>query len=389
MDKQNNNDLSKYFAGFAVVLLPFAAYLFDVFDGGARGPWVFVTIAWLIYFLLTVGEESFYTRYGEQLVNPLFFVIQSGLLLFIGYLITPGILWVIGMVLIASARLRLKGVARWAVYGAVAMSAVLPYFTTLGLNDALAALTFTIPAIAFVDYFTQVTMAADKERERAETLTKELETANQKLGAYAVQAEEMATTQERNRIAREIHDNLGHYLTVVNMQLAAAKAIMPTNPEKAADAMTKAQTLTQEGLEAIRGSVSALREGPLGNRPIPEAIANLIKENEVSGINTHFTVTADPRDLSANATLTLYRVVQEALTNIRKYANASKVTVNLDYSNPETVQLSVKDNGQGAIDTTAGFGLLGIRERVGLLGGEMKIVTSPNNGFSLNVSIPN
>lgn len=131
-------------------------------------------------------------------------------------------------------------------------------------------------------------------RRYAEELTADLETANRQLSAYALQAEELATTQERNRLAREIHDNLGHYLTVVNVQIAAAKVLLAADPQRALDALDKAQTLTQEGLGAVRQSVAALRESPLGKRPLPEAISALVTESNNAGIVTELVVRGTP-----------------------------------------------------------------------------------------------
>src|SRR5690606_16330885 len=119
---------------------------------------------------------------------------------------------------------------------------------------------------------------------RAETLAAELAEANRKLGDFAVQAEELATIQERNRLAREIHDNLGHYLTVVNVQINAARAILDIDKARADTALDKAARLTQDGLAAVRQSVSSLRESPLGRHTLSEAVADLAAQTQAAGI---------------------------------------------------------------------------------------------------------
>src|SRR5512140_1806651 len=96
-------------------------------------------------------------------------------------------------------------------------------------------------AVMFVAFFSRLTLAEQRAREEVERLAAELAEANRKLRNYAVQAEELATTKERNRLAREIHDTLGHYLTVINVQLSAAQAVMETDHQRAADALGKAQ----------------------------------------------------------------------------------------------------------------------------------------------------
>jgi signal transduction histidine kinase len=194
-------------------------------------------------------------------------------------------------------------------------------------------------------------------------------------------------TQERNRLAREIHDNLGHYLTIVNVQIEAAKLLIVSEPNRALDAMNKAQELTQKGLTRVRESVAALRESPVSNRPLGDAIASLVEEAQTTGIVTEFEVAGEPQALENKIALALYRVAQEGLTNVRKHARASRVDVLLDFQ-PSEVCLQVQDNGVGATQTTGGFGLLGIRERMQLLGGRLEISTEVRKGFCLTACVP-
>ena len=210
----------------------------------------------------------------------------------------------------------------------------------------------------------------------------DLEKANAQLAAFATQAEELAMTQERNRLAREIHDNLGHTLTIVNVQIEAAKTVMDTDPDRAMDALNKAQELAQTGLAGVRKSVAALRESPVSNRPLSEAIASLVEEEQSGGIVTEFKVTGEPHPLEHKVALALYRVAQEGLTNVRRHARASRVDVLLDFQ-PDEVHLEVKDNGMGTAEIAGGFGFLGIRERMQLLGGKVTINTGVGKGFCL------
>jgi signal transduction histidine kinase len=264
----------------------------------------------------------------------------------------------------------------------VVLAFVVAFAPAIGWVDAArAGLTSYLAGVVFAVVFTRIAV-------RGETLAAELGAANQKLRAYAAQVEELATTTERNRVAREIHDNLGHYLTVINMQLEAARAVFGTDPERALDAVRKAQTLTQEGLAEVRKSVSALRAGPAGNRPLPEAAALLIEETRAAGILAELTIAGTPRPLEPQAELTLYRAVQEALTNVRKHAHASRVDVRLEYAADGTVRLAVHDNGVGSSTSNGGFGLLGLRERVQLLGGKVRTQSAAGEGFRLDVEVP-
>jgi signal transduction histidine kinase len=250
------------------------------------------------------------------------------------------------------------------------------------------ALTF-ITAFVFVIAFVRLTTAAEQAQREAEQLAAELADANRRLGDYAVQAEELATHQERNRLAREIHDNLGHYLTVINVQIKAAQALLAKDPAQANAALEKAGRLAQEGLVAVRQSVSTLRDSPLGHRTLPEAVAALAAETQAAGVVAEFYLTGQPRPLGPRAELTLYRAAQEGLTNVRKHARASRVDLTLDYSEPSAVSLLVSDNGLGDTpDGPPGFGLLGLQERARQLGGQFSAEPGPDGGYRLLVTLP-
>jgi len=234
----------------------------------------------------------------------------------------------------------------------------------------------------------QMRLNEQHAREEAEGLAAQLESANRQLTEHASQAEELAATQERNRLAREIHDNLGHYLTVVNVQLEAARLTLDSDPARTLDALNKAQELAKKGLNAVRESITALRVSPVENRPLDDAILELIEESKETGMVTEFKLIGESRPVESKSALALYRAVQEGLTNVHKHSQASWVHVVLDLSQSDQIRLSLLDDGVGAADTSSGFGLIGLRERIHLLGGELTIQTQPNQGFRLEVSIP-
>src|SRR5207247_8739686 len=140
----------------------------------------------------------------------------------------------------------------------------------------------------------------------------ELAKANQQLRDHAAQVEELATTKERNRLAREIHDSLGHYLTVVNVQIGAAQAILGQDRSRALDHLAKAQTLTQGGLSEIRRSVAALRASPTESRPLPEALARLVEQWNAADMRLTLTSGGAGRPLTPQSESNLYLSCQEA-----------------------------------------------------------------------------
>ncbi|VAW31486.1 hypothetical protein MNBD_CHLOROFLEXI01-5340 [hydrothermal vent metagenome] len=264
------------------------------------------------------------------------------------------------------------------------------YFPNQPWQEAIINLLSIGAAMVFTLIFTNIAVRESNTRSEVQRLAADLHQANHRLAEYAAQAEELATMRERNRVAREIHDNLGHYLTVVNVQIEAAKTIMDSNPNKAQDALSKAQRLTQEGLTAVRQSVSALRESPLENQTLSEAISKLVAESRETGLVTELTIEGNPTASNPKTELTLFRAVQEGLTNVRKHARASRIDILLRYAPSQTV-LSIKDNGMGTAvsDKTDGsFGLIGIQERVQLLNGQMNIHTAPYEGFQLTITLP-
>lgn len=341
----------------------------------------------VIYVILGLNDQLIYDRMPATWANVIFFAVQCSLLFASGWILGIGGNVLVGLPLVAYAVERLTPRWRWVVYVSLAAVIVLPVlqlesWTSVWLNG----LTVTT-AILFVAMFAQLRLNEQEARERAEQLSAALEQANVQLAEYATKVEELAMTQERNRLAREIHDSLGHTLTIVNVQIEAAKAVMESDPDRAMDAIRKVQDLAQQGLSQVRESVAALRESPVSDRPLEDAIRPLVGEVESSGIVTDFQVSGDPYGLEHKAALAIYRAAQEGLTNVCRHARASRVDVILDFQ-PDQVSLEVKDNGVGSAQVKEGFGLLGIRERMQLLGGRMEIDTATGEGFQLRVRVP-
>ena len=222
------------------------------------------------------------------------------------------------------------------------------------------------------------------ERKSREELTK----ANEQLRQYALRIEDMATLQERNRIAREIHDSLGHSLTVFNLHLEAALRLLQSNPSEAREFILEAKELGKTALREVRQSVSTLRSDPLQNQSLEMAIDSLLEEFKKStGISP--TCQIDKKEpLPLQIKTVIYRIVQEALTNIYKYAAATEVEITIQVK--KDLHLMIKDNGKGfnLNQNTTGFGLQGMRERTIALGGSFKIITAPTAGCQIIASFP-
>ena len=241
-------------------------------------------------------------------------------------------------------------------------------------------------ALIFVLVISRMLVLQHRARSEVEGMADKLAAANEQLRAQAEDIEELAKAKERNRIARDIHDGLGHYLTVVHVQLEAAHALLQREPDEARGALLKAQELTREGLADVRRSVALLRASP-PQRPLLAAIEKLTSECKADGIEAAFTLSGTPRALPEPVEITLYRAAQEALTNVRRHARASRLGVELAFA-AGCIRLRVEDDGIGANGFAHGFGLLGLRERAESVGGTMTVQSAPGRGFALELELP-
>ncbi|WP_414529925.1 sensor histidine kinase [Nodularia chucula] len=213
--------------------------------------------------------------------------------------------------------------------------------------------------------------------------------ANEKLRQYALRIENQATLEERNRIAREIHDSLGHSLTALNLQLETALKLWESQPAKAKIFLARAKELGSKSLGDVRQSVSTMRYSPLHDQSLEQAIAILLEDFHRShGISPICNIDLEYA-LASDVIISIYRIIQESLTNISKYAEASEVKLEIT-TNKGRFHLIITDNGKGfdIMQNTTGFGLQSMRDRTLALGGEFMINSQPGCGCQIIVDIP-
>lgn len=258
---------------------------------------------------------------------------------------------------------------------------------------ALDALGSIIPGILFTLIFTLLTTRYGEQTDRAEALLSQLKEANIELQAAREREKTLAVAEERVRLARDIHDGLGHHLTVLNVQLQAADKLVRRDPERAAQAIGICREVAQAALDEVRQSVAALRRTPLDGRSLDEALAALVKDfDHRSPLVASFEQRGAPADLTPAAAQTLFRAAQEGLTNVQKHAEAANVAVVLSYD-AGSASLSVLDDGRGtsgqaADEQAGGFGLVALRERAEQLGGALRAEPRPEGGFLLELAVP-
>ncbi len=165
---------------------------------------------------------------------------------------------------------------------------------------------------------------------------------------HAAQAEELSAIRTRNDIAQDIHDGLGDILMALNMHLETARRRIDQDPDAAREALNKAQQRTKEVSAEVRRSITALRTSPIEGRLLLDAVQELANGTRAEGITTHVQVIGQERTLLPQTKYAVYRMVQEALTNVRRHAHATQVIVTLDHSKNTWMQLIVQDDGIGA-----------------------------------------
>lgn len=204
------------------------------------------------------------------------------------------------------------------------------------------------------------------------------------------QEREQAAEEERLRIARELHDVVAHNVSVMAIQAGAARVSGNSSKE----ALESIERSARETLSELNRLLGVLRKNPAAPDRAPQPtlaeIDSLLNSAREAGLEATFKVAGEPRLLPAAIDLSAYRIVQEAITNVLKHASASRVEVVIDYQ-PEAVDVTINDNGSGsqeAATASTGHGLIGMRERVEMLGGEMRVGSSALGGFSVHARLP-
>jgi signal transduction histidine kinase len=304
----------------------------------------------------------------------------------------------------------LRGRRRWA---GVLGTAVIAAYSQLGgglITEFTPGVIAGWAAIALVNagvagaftYFG--TLSAQQSQRRREIIV-ELNAANTRLwetleenaGLHVqllAQAREAGMIDERARLAREIHDTIAQGLTGIVTQLEAAGAA-DGDPELRRRHIDTASALARESLTEARRSVDALAPGQLAEAQLPDAIADMAKTwAESAGVELILDTTGDPRPLLPELEVTLFRMAQEALTNVGKHADATRVGLTLSYMD-DVVVLDVRDDGRGfaPVDTPqpaggSGFGLAAMEQRVRRVSGTLTVESAPGDGAALSASVP-
>lgn len=264
----------------------------------------------------------------------------------------------------------------WAYYRRDVRGSLLSLLDMLGLVNMLF----------FILYMVVLTLSQTSEKERILRLNSQLQKANRKLEEYAREQVRMTETRERNRLAREIHDTLGHSLTGIITGIEACIMLMDIAPEATKEQLRAIAEVARNGITDVRHSVNALRPDALETLDLQSAIRKLVEESEKStGVKIDLFYPQGLQKMDQDEEDVLYRIVQESITNAFRHGSASHIEVRLELDDSD-LRIRIKDNGSGCDDVHSGFGLHHMRERIEMLKGTLSY--SGRDGFLIEASIP-
>ena len=349
-----------------------------------------------IAILFLLGLMGLVLPSGSTLVKVVYTAIEIGLIFYgtvLGYL---HILPTLYLIVVMRSCFLFRSIGRWVITGLVFVLFLsdqykytlraLPEDPDLQVHFGMHIVAETLVFGLGIFFVLQLTNKIITERQ----MRQKLADANEQLKEYSQKIEELATVQERNRIARDIHDSLGHALTSLNIQMQTAVKLWDKEPTLAHSFLTQAQSLGKTAMQEVRKSISTLREDGREEKPLEARIETLVDDyRKGTGL---FICTNISRcsSVSKPVAKTIYRIIQESLTNIFKYAEATEVKIQLKTTS-EQLSLTIEDNGKGfdLKKKRSGFGLRGMQERVTTVNGRFELITSPKNGCRIEVKIPN
>jgi len=216
------------------------------------------------------------------------------------------------------------------------------------------------------------------------TLLKSEQESRRRAEQLKLDMDSMAMTLERERIARDIHDSLGHALTGLNVQLQLAQKLQQSDPARSHEAINLARGFAMRAVADVRRAVRAVRDSYFD---FPAAVKEL-EETFESGGGCKITTTMDPLNVSPQLTHNLFFLIQEGLTNVQRHAHATSVI--LELTSDDQIHLRIKDDGIGFVndDGSSGFGIKGMEERVASLGGVISINSAEGEGTEISITIP-
>jgi signal transduction histidine kinase len=278
-----------------------------------------------------------------------------------------------------------------ALLGSTGAALLYLYLGIWALPGGQHPIVFFAPALMRIVLLYLVPLLVSVLAERQRQQHARLEDAHQRLRRHTATMEQLAVSRERNRMARDLHDTLAHSLSALTVQLEALRTLIKHDPAAAEAALDEATELARHGLEESRQAIQALRTGPVEELGLTGALRDRLRVlQERTGIQADLRVAGQARDLTSEEVDTLFRIAEEALTNVERHSRAQSVRVRLEYAADGT-ELTITDDGQGfdpgGIDPDR-YGLAGMQERAGMIGAELAVTSTPDGGTRIWCSLP-
>lgn len=256
----------------------------------------------------------------------------------------------------------------------------------LNMAEALNMLLFLIYMLFLIRIQTNEKERVLELNDELNQVNSKLQEANLQLERYARESEKMAETRERNRLAREIHDTLGHTLTGIIAGLDACVAIMDIAPEATKMQLQAITDVARQGMTDVRRSVKALRPDALEKLSLEDALKKSIEEmRQATQAEIRYSCTAELRHFSEDEEDVIYRIVQESITNSIRHGHADQIEIEIRRVYNK-LQICIADNGIGCEEVKKGFGLHHMEERIQMLQGSLEYESK--NGFTVRVELP-
>lgn len=244
----------------------------------------------------------------------------------------------------------------------------------------------SLNVIVFVVYCVNIINEQQGNLDEIHGLNEKLHEVNEQLQKYSVMAEKMAETRERNRLAREIHDTLGHTLTGIAAGIDACLAIIGTSPEQTRQQLELISKVTRDGIKDIRRSVNELRPDALDRFSLEYAISKMVSDiNAVSETRVYFDCKVQNLKFDEDEENAIYRVIQEGITNAIRHGHAREIWITVKKESQD-ILIQIKDNGIGCKEMKSGFGTKHMKERIKMLSGA--VTFDGSDGFIVNARIP-
>ena len=229
-------------------------------------------------------------------------------------------------------------------------------------------------------------LSAITERHRIEEELRMAFQANRELNSYLALSEKIAEDRERKRIAREIHDTLGHALTGISAGIDAVKVLVDIDTNRAKEQLNNVSVVVRDGIRDVRGSLNKMRPGALENNTLKEALIKITREYEaISNLEIHLLYKWDNIDLDISKEDIVFRVIQESITNSVRHGHAKTIWIEL-LEEEEAYVMTIQDDGVGFDELHYGYGLKQMQERLMIIGGSVRFEN--RDGFYTHIEIP-